>query len=219
MPKSLSSDAALSVEQAVSIGRQNAVQFVVRGGLLALTTDNQSNLKARVYAEIISVDSAAVSVVNAEGVGASGGGGSRGEMWRGIDLNGGSFASSAPGAALTAAIDSLATSLHQTIYTQPSDGAQAASENSGERTEPAPSTETASAESDDELRQLIAQAEEIVTNSSGDTERLRPVSSALDKLKAALASKASWIENGADPAKSDQEIAVAKTELQSALRS
>ena len=217
VPKSLSSDAALSVEQAVAIGRKNAVQFVVRGGVLALTVDTQSNVKARVYAEIISVDSGAVSIVNAEGTGASGGGGSRGELWRAIDLNSPSFASSAPGAALTAAIDSLANSLHQTIYTQPSDGPSAASENSGETTEPAPSTETASAESDDELRQLIAQAEEIVANSSGDTERLRPVSSALDKLKAALVSRASGIENGADPTKSDQEIAAAKTELQSAV--
>lgn len=218
VPKSLSSDvSALSVEQAVAIGRQNAAQFVVRGGLLTLTVDDQSNVTARLYAEIISVDSGAVNVVNAEGTGAGGGTSSAGIQWSSIDLNGAAFASSAPGAAIATAIDSLANSLHQAIVAPASDGASSASGPTAETTESAPSAETAAAESDDELRQLIAQAEEIVANGSGDTERLMPVSSALDKLKTALASRASGIENGIDPTNSDQEIAVAKTELQSAV--
>lgn len=218
VPKSLSSDAALNVAQAVAIGRQNAAQFVVRGGLLALTIDDQSNVTARLYAEIISVDSGAVSVVKAEGTGAGGGGASpRGIQWSAIDLSGASFASSAPGAALATAIDSLANSVHQVIANPPSAGASAASGSGGETAESTPSADATAAESDDELRQLIAQAEEIVASGSGDTDRLIPVSSALDKLKTALASRASVIESGADPAKSDQEIAAAKTELQSAV--
>src|SRR5688500_6260170 len=138
-------------------------------------------------------------------------------MWRAIDLNKASLASSAPGAALTVAIDSLANSLHQAIHAQPSDGISAASENSGETTGPAPSADTAAAESAVESRQLITQADQIAANSSGDTESLMPVSSALDKLKTALASRASVIQNGADPTNSDQEIVAAKTELQSAV--
>ena len=64
---------------------------------------------------------------------------------------------------------------------------------------------------------MIAQAEEIVASGAGDAERLQSVSSGLQKLKAALGSKASLIEKGGDPTASDQEIAAAKTEIQAAL--
>jgi hypothetical protein len=221
VPKSLSADApaTLPVEQAAAIGRQNGVQFVVRGGLLAMTSSGQSNVTARVYAEIISVDSGTVKVVNAEGTGSGSGVTSGGIQWSAIDLNSASFALSAPGSALTAAIESLSNSLHQAVTT-PShsvqDSAATTSENANETTESAPTVDT-KAEAEDELRQLIAQAEEVVASGAGDTDRLKPVNAALQKLKAALVSKASLLESGSDPTQSDQEIANAKTELQSAL--
>ncbi len=224
VPKSLSADAPgnLTVEQAVAIGRQNAVQFVVRGGLLALTVGDQSNVTARLYAEVISVESGTVTVVNAEGTGTGSGATTPGAIqWEAIDLNGASFASSAPGAAIAAAIQSLATSLHQTIASGPSVENSAAGTAepapSADTADPVVSAETAAAEADDELRQLITQAEEIVANEAGDTDRLKPVNSALQKLKAALTSKASLMESGGDVTAVDQEIAAAKTEMQSAL--
>lgn len=220
VPKSLSSDtpATLSVEQAVAIGKQNAVQFVVRGGLLALTASEQSRVTARLYAEIISVESGTVSVVNSEGTGAGTGAATPGAIkWSAIDLNSASFASSAPGTALAAAIESLARTLHQALAAPAPSVEDSAATTSSSAADSVSSVNSAAAEADDELRQLIAQAEEIVANGSGDTDRLKPVSSALQKLKSALASKASLIEGGADPASSDQEIAAAKNELQSAL--
>ena len=82
---------------------------MVRGGILALAL-TESNVTAQLYAEIISVESGAVSVVRAEGTGAG-----NSIKWSGIDLNSASFSSSAPGKALAAAIDPLATSVHQRV--------------------------------------------------------------------------------------------------------
>jgi hypothetical protein len=215
VPRSLSSDAGatVSVEQALAIGRQNAVQFVVRGGLLVLTSPGQANVNARLYAEIISVESGAVTVVNAEGAGTGSGAAMGAIQWSTIDLNSASFASSAPGAALAAAIESLANSLHEAI-TGPAASGEAAPSNTTGTANP---VDTAAAETEDELRQLIAQAEEVVASDSGDADRLKPLSSALQKLKSALVSKASLVESGGDSTQSDQEIAAAKNELQSAL--
>ena len=93
----------------MALGKQNAVQFVVRGGILALAATD-SNITAQLYAEIISVESGSVSVVRAEGTAAGGS-----IQWSAIDLNSASFSSSAPGTALAAAIESLATSIHQAL--------------------------------------------------------------------------------------------------------
>jgi Carboxypeptidase regulatory-like domain len=216
LPKSLSqnSDAALTVEQVVALGKQNAVQFVVRGGVLALA-GTESNLTAQLYAEVISVESGTVNVVRAEGTGAGGN-----IQWSKIDLNSASFSSSAPGIALAAAVDSLATSIHQSLLTPLAEVAEvsaAGSSESAETAEPTATVETAAADADEELQQLIAQAEEVVASGGGDAGRLQSVSSGLQKLKAALTSKASQIERGADSTSSDQEIAAARSEIQTAL--
>ncbi len=219
LPKSLvlnsdaASTAALTVEQVVALGKQNAVQLVVRGGLLALGPDQQSNITAQLYAEIISVESGAVSVVRAEGTAAGGG-----IQWSRIDLNSASFSSSGPGTALAAAIESLAVSIHQAMLTPLVEVAPVANSVSGAGTiEPTPPVDAAAADADEELQQLIAQAEEVVGSGAGDTDQLKSVSAALQKLKAVLTSKASLIEGGADPTESDQEIAAARTEMQAAL--
>src|SRR6266545_2393516 len=219
LPKSLvlnsdaASTAALTVEQVVALGKQNAVQLVVRGGLLALGTDQQSIITVQLYSEIISVESGAVSVVRAEGTAAGGG-----IQWSRIDLNSASFSSSGPGTALAAAIESLAVSIHQAMLTPLVEVAPVANSVSGAGTiEPTPPVDAAAADADEELQQLIAQAEEVVGSGAGDTDQLKSVSAALQKLKAVLTSKASLIEGGADPTESDQEIAAARTEMQAAL--
>ncbi len=219
LPKSLvlnsdaASTAALTVEQVVALGKQNAVQLVVRGGLLALGPDQQSNITAQLYAEIISVESGAVSVVRAEGTGAGGS-----IQWSRIDLDSAAFSSSGPGTALAAAIESLAVLIDQAMLTPLVEVAPVANSVSGAGTiEPTPPVDAAAADADEELQQLIAQAEEVVGSGAGDTDQLKSVSAALQKLKAVLTSKASLIEGGADPTGSDQEIAAARTEMQAAL--
>ncbi len=221
LPKSLNSDAAtpLNVEQLVALGKQNAVQFVIRGGILTLAAAD-SNVTAQLYAEIISVESGGSSVVRAEGTAAGGS-----IQWSAIDLNSASFSSSAPGKALAAAIDQLATSVHDALLSpvaeaSPTEVSPAeTSTDSGETAESTPPVDAAAADADEELQQLIAQAEEVVANGTGDANSLQSVSSGLQKVKAALTSKASLIQGGGDPTRGDQEVAAAKSELQSALTS
>ncbi|MCM3872272.1 MAG: carboxypeptidase regulatory-like domain-containing protein [Pyrinomonadaceae bacterium] len=219
LPKTLNSDAAtpLNVEQLVGLGKQNAVQFVIRGGILTLAATD-SNVTAQLYAEIISVESGGSSVVRAEGTSVGGS-----IQWSGIDLNSASFPSSATGKALAAAIDQLATSVHNALLSpvaeaSPTEVSPAeTSTDSGETTESTTPADAAAADADEELQQLIAQAEEVVANGSGDANSLQSVSSGLQKVKAALTSKASLIQGGGDPTSGDQEVAAAKSELQSAL--
>ena len=225
VPKSLSlssdTPSPVSLEQAVAIGKQNGLQFVVRGGLLALTVDDQLSVNARLYAEIISVESGTVDVVNGQGSGTGTAATANGIQWSAVDLNGTGFTSTAPGSALASAIDSLAKSIHESIGAP----APAATEGSPPTTnptvtsEPAEAVDTAAPEADQELQQLVSQAEEFVASGSGETEGLKPVSSALEKLKSALTSKASQIEAGADATAADAEIASARTELGTALTS
>src|SRR5690349_20910992 len=52
---------ALNIEQLVTLGRQNGVKFVVRGGLLAVTTETageETKIGVQLYATITSVESA-----------------------------------------------------------------------------------------------------------------------------------------------------------------
>ena len=177
-----------------------------------------SNVTAQVYAEIISVESGGSSVVRAEGTAAGGS-----VQWSGIDLNSASFSSSAAGKALAAAIDQLATSVHNALLSPVAEAAPSeaspteTSMDSADTAESTPPAEAAAADSDEELQQLIAQAEEVVANGTGDADSLQSVSSGLQKVKAALTSKASLIQGGSDPTSGDQEVTAAKSELQAAL--
>ncbi len=224
VPKWLSSESAmpLSVEQAVALGKQNAVQFVVRGGLLVLAVDDhQQKVNARLYAEIFSVESGTVSLEKADGSGTGTGATAQGIQWSAVDLNAPGFASTAPGNALATAIDSLAKSIHESI-SAPAPGAGEVSDTGADpalSNESSQAADTAAAEADEELQQLVSQAEEFVAGSSGQTERLRLVRAALEKLRSALTSKASQLEAGAKATAADDDITTAKTELHAALES
>lgn len=225
LPKSLppnsdaTPDTALTLEQVVALGKQNAVQFVIRGGILTIAV-TQSNITVQIYAEVISVESGAVNVARAEGTAAG-----NSIQWSKVDLNSAGFSATALGTAFAAAIDSLAASVHNTLLSPVADASPAGlspAETLTDGGETAGSTspaEVAAADADEELQQLIAQAEEVVANGTGDANSLRAVSSGLQKVKAALTTKASMIKDGGDPTNGDQEVAVAKSELQAALTS
>ena len=56
-----SASAAMNVEQVVTLGKQHGVKFVVRGGLLAVTTEKageETKITVQLYANITSVESA-----------------------------------------------------------------------------------------------------------------------------------------------------------------
>lgn len=187
---------AMTVEQLGALGKQHGVKFVVRGGLIVASDGNsngETSAAIQLYADIISVETLSVKTVRVEGTSAE------------------------KDQALSNAIGQLAELVHEAIVSPERDPAPEPGPESGDASQQDDPKDVVAAESDEELQQLIAQAEEVVASGAGDTERLKPVSSALQKLKTALASKASRIEGGADPTGSDQEIAAAKNEMQAAL--
>ena len=212
---------SVSVEQLVALGKQNGVKFVIRGGMLTLTSDKagqDTKVSAQLYAEIISVDTASiVSTLRAEGAATQPG---AIETLTAIDLTSDQFRSSATNRALTDAIAQLAESTHQAVTAAPSSETQAAVESTsveGSLTSAQAEAATAS-ESDAELEQLIAQAEGILANGANvSTESMSAVSKALEDLKSSLASKASLMEKSQDPAEIDQELVTRKETLQATL--
>lgn len=190
-PDDPSSTQTLSVEQVAELGKQQGVNFVVRGGLLSLIPESvgdELKVTIQVYADIISVETSSIQSVRAEGSGT--------EKGRTREI------------ALSNAVDQLATSIYEVIVS-PRPDVQA---------DPAQIQETVQAEADEELQQLIAQAEELLSNSSAvSAENLTSLTEALEGLKAALASKANLLEQAQDTTDADEEIATQKQALQAAV--
>lgn len=210
--------AALNVEQLVTLGKQNGVKFVVRGGLLAVTTENageETKIGVQLYASITSLESASDTNVRVEGSGTQ-----KGPVAElsSVDLKSAVFRDSALGQALSAATEQLASSIHDAITASASTTAAA------ERPTPDSSASTAESEAgqaaaaDQELQQLIAQAESTLAgNPNSSTENINALRQGLEGLKTALAAKASRLQENKDTGEADQEIATHKQEMQTAL--
>lgn len=232
LPKTLSQNSGSTatgstVEQLVTLGKQNAWEFVVRPGMLNLASEDPGSLKAQLYAEVINVDSGQRTVVRAEGVAPSEGS-TQGQSIQWNQGQGVTFANSAPGKALTMAIDQLASSIHSTLSATHSEPTASAATADAGSAEPSMSTattpsETAAAdvtatEADEEIQQLISQAEQFVIIGTGNTEQIKAVHSAMDQLKTALAAKAAALERGEAATSADEEISTQKQSLQAAIQ-
>jgi len=209
----------LTIDQIVELGKQNGVKFVIRGGLLSLTSQKAGQeVIAQLYAEIISIDTGTiVSTLRAGGVPTQAGGG---EPLAAIDLTSNQFRSSVAGRALADAIVQLAELSHQALTAPASTTTQTTVEASNVDDALATSQAEAAqaAEADAELQQLIAQAEAILSDGTNvSTESIRTVSESLEALKSALASKASLMEKGEDTTQVDEELATRKQTLQTAV--
>lgn len=218
-----SSIKGLTVDQLAALGKQSGVRFVVRGGLLAITSERaggEVKITVQLYADIVAAETGSLSNVRAEGVGAQTGSGDITAQLSSVDFKSGKFRGSGLGQAFSGALEQLAGSIYQAI-TAPQVAAETkGGAETGATAQPdAAQAEAAqAAEADAELQQLIAQAEETLSNSAGNsTENISALSNALEGLKAALATKANLLEEGKDTAQADQEIAKHKAELQAAL--
>jgi protocatechuate 3,4-dioxygenase beta subunit len=197
-----SSIKAMNVDQLVALGKQHGVKFIVRGGLLAASDEKsrgETTAAIQLYADIVSVETLSIRSVRAAGNSAK------------------------KGQALSNAIEQLAESIHQAIVSsmsEPTASDEPTQDTGGEANRPDDSKDVDTAEADEELQQLIAQAESLVTDGGmGNTERLASLSQSLAALKAALESKATLLEDGKDPAPADQQIAQQKEKLQGSLSS
>ena len=213
-----SASAAMNVEQVVTLGKQHGVKFVVRGGLLAVTTENagdETKIGVQLYASITSVESATDNNVRAEGSGTQ-----KGPVAElsSVDLKTAVFRDSALGQALSAATEQLASSIHDAITASASTTAATIKPTPDSSAGTAETEAAQAAAADQELQQLIAQAESTLAgNPNSSTENINALRQALEGLKSALAAKASRLQENKDTGAADQEIAARKQEMQTAL--
>jgi hypothetical protein len=223
----------MSVPQLVQYGKQQGVKFLVRGGLLAISSENTGNgvkVSMELYAEIIATASGQTKGVRARGVGTQGVTYPTAKVpWEAINISDSGFQYSAPGQALLNAVDQLAGQVHEAV-TSPF---EATAESQDTETSPEETTEEETSESeeyqytgedeteagseadtDEELQQLIYQAEELSYNSSLSEENLKELTKALEKLKNSLDKKVTLIEQGNDTTEVEQDIVTQKDELQ-----
>jgi hypothetical protein len=223
----------MSVPQLSQYGKQQGVKFLVRGGLLAISSENTGSgvkVSMDLYAEIIATASGQTKGVRARGVGTQGVTYPSAKVpWEDIDITGSGFQYSAPGQALLNAVEQLAGQVHEAVTSpfettaESQDSETSTEETTGEETSESEEsqytdeeeTEAGSeADSDEELQQLIYQAEELSYNSSISEENLKELTKALEKLKNFLDKKVTLIEQGEDTTEVEQDIATQKDELQ-----
>lgn len=190
-----SSMKAATMEQLGQFGKQRGVKFVVRCGSLEGDgkSSNETGIAIQLYADIVFVETLTIRSIRVEGSGAQ------------------------KEQAFSNAIAQLAASIHQAIISP--DTQSAAPEDPQQfDSATAPKDEVVAAEGDEELQQLVAQAESLVSDGAiGSEEHLASVSQALDALKSALKKKSTLLEQAKDPAPADREIAIQKERLGASL--
>jgi protocatechuate 3,4-dioxygenase beta subunit len=215
----------LPVVELAELGKQSGMKFIIRGGLLAFnaeSTEGETKATIQIYADVIAMETTKQTSTRAEGAGSQQGKATNKQL----DLNSINFASnefrnSAIGQALSNAIEQLATAVYQAMIA-PQDTPVASTPTESNPASATPGTTQTeavqSAETDEELQQLMAQAEAITTNNAGaSTDSLNAINQGLQNLKAALSAKAQLLEQAKDTTPADQEIMTRKQELQTAI--
>jgi hypothetical protein len=224
------SDAAAgpaTVEQMQAIGKQQAVRFVVQGGILPVeggAGDNPSPVTASLYADVLSLDTGQTQALRVDGSAAAPAKGLGIANPASVDVLSSKFAQTPFGQALGDA----ATKLAEAIY-QVASGAQPATAQVPQQVPPqGPATDPAGAvpppqasspqDLDAEVQQLIADAQNAVANYGGAAPQLADqVRSGLEQLNAALSAKADQLSRGEDTQATDQAIAQSKESLRSSI--
>lgn len=201
----LDASSGTSAEELAALGRQGGVAFVVRGGLVGLSSEAagaEARAEVQLYADVLAVESGRLSTVRASGTAT----GADAVDPASVDPQSGEFAASALGQAWAVAVEQLARSIHDEAVApappEPAAGAEA---------------ETAAA-SNEELQQLIGQASALLAGGGSlDPATLQALSSALEALNNALATQAGLLEQGQPTATADQEVALRTQALRSAV--
>ncbi|MDD2337047.1 MAG: carboxypeptidase regulatory-like domain-containing protein [Geobacteraceae bacterium] len=212
-----SESSSQGVEQLSAMGRQQGMQYVLRSGVLGLLSEKSGReLKCEVglYAELVSSQSGAIVSLRANGSGSEEDPAiNDARSWDAYNFKSSAFAQSALGQALSAAIDQLAQQVGQAVTTSGQATPEAVAAES--QTQSPTSEEAAiSYEADQELQQLIAEADSLVASGAANGRDISLLQQALEGLRTALDNKVSLMTEGQDTSTIDQEIDQIKNELQ-----
>lgn len=228
LPRILTGNSAsanpLNLVEITDLGKQSGTKFVIRGGLLGVNTENsagENKATIQIYTDVVSTETNKQTSVRAEGVGSQTSQGAEKQVdLSTLNFTGNEFRNSAIGLALASAVEQLAAAVYQAM-TAPQETPIANNPTETPAVDSAQATQAdaaQSAETDEELQQLMAQAETIISNSSGaSTDSLNAINQGLQNLKAALNAKAQLLEQAKDPSPADQQISTRKMELQTAI--
>ncbi len=222
LPRTLSGEmpgapAAMSIEQLGSFGRQQGVRFVIRGGLLAAVSEKRGrDLECRLefFCDLIDAGSLGVSSFRAEGSGLEKNTSLASALsWDSIDWDNPEFGRSTLGQALTSSLAGLAEQVHTSATTGPRPAK--AMDAAEELAPPAAEAAVDTYESDQDLQQVIAQAESLISGgaavSLGD---ITPLQRSLEGLLSAMDSKLKLLEEAQNTSTVDLEIRQRQEELQ-----
>ena len=215
-----SGTAGLGVDQLAALVKQQGVRFILRGGILALDSekvDKTLNCRVGLYAELIAGEGGAISNLRANGAGTEENAAiDDARHWEGYDFGSNAFAATALGRALGAAVDQIVPQVREAALS-PGQEAAVAVPADQPPVEPAAEEAWASYEADQELQQLIAQAESLVAGGATAGMDIAPLQQSIEALRSALNDKISLMEQGQDTAAADQAIEQRKAELQAAV--
>lgn len=229
LPRILTNQSAgvnpLNGSELAEMGKQNNIKFIVRGGLLGINTENsdgETRATVQIYADVVAIETGKQASLRAEGSARQ----QSQAADKPVDLSainfaGNEFRNSAIGQALANAVEQLAASVYQAMTAPqeiPVAGNPTQTNPVGESIAGVQTDAAQSAETDEELQQLMAQAETIISNNAGaSTESLNAINQGLQNLKTALNTKAQLLEQAKDTSPADQEIFSRKQELQAAI--
>lgn len=212
--KEVAGTSSMQIDQLTALGRQQGVRYLLRSGILGIKSDSALSCDVGLYAELISVDSGAVTTMRANGAGSEASPAVDDvRRWESYNFRSSAFARTSLGQALSGALDQLAQQVHQTLV--PS--GQTTEESMPAETQaqqPATGDGAVSYEEDQELQQVIAEAEALVASGAAEGRDITSLQQALEGLRSSLDNKVSLVTQGQDTGAVDQEIAQRKTELQ-----
>jgi len=214
--------AAAGVGDLAALGKQQAARFLVRAGILAITSERSgSDLRCgfQIFADLVDIETQGVTSLRTEGAGVETGSAlDDARHWDAYSWTGPEFGQTALGQAIDAALSSLADQVHTAVFAPPAQGAGQTQPVEGQ-------TSGAAAEgldpyqTDQELQQLMAQAESMISGAYAANLDVTPLQQALDGVRSALDSKLQLLQQGQDTTAADQDIAQRRWELENQVNS
>lgn len=222
-------NAVWDVQRLVNHGQQLGAQFVIRPGLESVTSESASGFITTIvaiYADVVSVRDASIKRIGARGISErqGSGGATQADL---MNPRSDDFFRSPSHHAFHRAIDSLAGSFYEIISSGSSEketpvetrnpsGQQTSDNLSSNDAEATDDAQAAAA--DEDLQQLIAQAQECLNSANATTEKITALIAALEGLKSALEKKAGLLEEGriSEAEQVQQEVETQRQELEEA---